>query len=133
MLSKQNQCIKSLVICSPNCLRNFSIRYLFEIASETIPRIDDQQEKEDSLYYYLLAYYCSYYTRIPTYLIILRAMSRKLSILALSMEVPHCVQLHKVVAMSAACPLGNITPAVALSMSDPVLFSEEEEAVALQL
>ena len=66
-------------------------------------------------------------------MIILRAMSRKLSILALSMEVPHCVQLHTVVATSAACPLGNITPAVALSMSDPVLLFEEEEAVALQL
>ena len=57
-------------------------------------------------------------------------MSRKLSILALSMEVPHCVQLHKDVAPSAG-PLGNITPAEALSMSES--DSVSEAAVALQL
>ena len=57
----------------------------------------------------------------------------KLSILVLSMEVPHCEQLHEDVAPSAG-PLGNITPAVALSMSesDPLVLSEET-SVALQL
>ena len=59
----------------------------------------------------------------------------KLSILVLSMEVPHCEQLHEDVAPSAG-PLGNITPAVALSMSEtdpPVLSEEFEASVALQL
>ena len=56
----------------------------------------------------------------------------KLSILVLSMEVPHCEQLHEDVAPSAG-PLGNITPAVALSMSETDPLMSEETSVALQL